>query len=120
MLEKLKNTINNKRGLALAIRNNGKIEFYKIWTIMDRIEGTKYETCNEEDLIVHDNYTETYDKVMDLLLRSFVDMFNTVLDENKIISLLKDKSLSNLEEHSLYVGYTKFLLSEKDYSLFIY
>lgn len=119
--ERVKSIIGSKRGLALAIKENGCIGFYKIWIgFNDNLEGTVCEFHKESSIKVEGNYEKTYDNVMEVLVESSMMMFNTELNEDEVLKLLEGKSFDNVKAKSLYTGYTEIVISDKEFGLFLY
>lgn len=121
MLETVKSIIGNKRGLALAIRENGYIGFYKIWVgFNNQLSGTVYEFHKESSIKVEGDYEKTYDNVVEVLVESCIMMFNRELAKTEVLELLEGKTLSNIGTKNLYTGYADIVISDKEFGLFVY
>lgn len=121
MLERVRDIIGDNRGLALAIRENDLIGFYKIWVdYRGNIIGNVSDFHKESSIIVKGDYDETYLNVEEILVESSIYEFYQELDEKDILELIDDKDLNNISKKQLYKGYTDFVLSNSLYKLFVY
>lgn len=121
MVEIFKNAIGNSRGLGLGIRSEGYLLFYKFEIGFDgKIEGTICASYKEKYVKIKDDYDKTYDNVVEVLVESYMLRENDDLDESIILEILKGKSFHDLKEKSRYNGYTEFVMTNKEFGLFIY
>lgn len=121
MLDKIRDIIGEKRGLALAIREDGLVGFYKIWVdYKGDVNGTVCDFHKESSIKVEGDYERTYDNVGEILLEASIFKFYNELNKDEVLELLKDKEINNLDKKQLYKGYTDFVYSNKEYELFVY